>query len=67
MYTQEQLTALQAALARGEKRVTFGDKTVEYRSVEEIERAISTISRALAQQSGVAPVRQVRVATCKGF
>ena len=32
-YTEEQLTLLEAALAKGEKRVTFGDKTVEYRTV----------------------------------
>ena len=35
-YTEDQLTALETALAKGEKRVTFGDKTVEYRSVEEL-------------------------------
>ena len=39
-YTQEQLTALETALAKGEKRVTFGDKSVEYRTVEELHAAI---------------------------
>ena len=31
-YTEAQLTALETALAKGEKRVSFGDKTVEYRT-----------------------------------
>ncbi|MGH8585247.1 MAG: phage head-tail joining protein, partial [Gammaproteobacteria bacterium] len=29
-YTEAQLQALRDALARGERRVTFADKTVEY-------------------------------------
>jgi hypothetical protein len=39
-YTQAHLDALEAALVKGEKRVTFGDKTVEYRSVDELQAAI---------------------------
>lgn len=29
-FNSDQLTALEAALAKGERRVSFGDKTVEY-------------------------------------
>jgi len=65
MYTQDQLSALQAALARGEKRVTFGDKTVEYRSVQELKDAIAIVQRALDAQN--APSRQVRINTTKGW
>lgn len=32
-YTQVHLEVLQSALVKGKKRVIFGDKTVEYRSV----------------------------------
>ena len=64
-YTADQLSALQNALARGEKRVTFGDKTVEYRSVQELKDAIATVQRALYGQN--APVRQVRINTTKGW
>lgn len=32
-YTNADREALERALAKGERRVTFGDKTVEYRSV----------------------------------
>ena len=35
-YTQAHLDALEAALVKGEKRVTFGDKTVEHRSDETV-------------------------------
>lgn len=72
MYTAEQLTALQIALARGEKRVTFDGKSVEYRSVEELRTAILLVERELrnkkiAQGKQAHPARQIRVTTSKGF
>jgi hypothetical protein len=71
-HTEDQLTALEAALAKGERRVTFGDKTVEYRSVEELQVAIDTVKRDLHDQAvarGLWPkaARQIRVTTSKGF
>lgn len=71
-YTEVQLQALQSALAKGEKRVTFGDKTVEYRTVEELRTAICEVRRGLLQQAaetGLMPgaPRQIRVTTSKGF
>lgn len=71
-YTDVQLQALEAALAKGEKRVSFGDKTVEYRSVEELKDAIREVKRGLLEQaaaSGLWPgaPRQIRVTTGKGF
>ena len=71
-YTQEQLSALEAALAKGEKRVTFGDKTVEFRSVEELKEAIRAVERGLAEQAAQTglippPARQIRLTTTKGF
>lgn len=71
-YTEDQLTALEAALAKGEKRVTFGDKTVEYRSVQELKEAIRAVERGLSAQAantGLIPPapRQIRVLTGKGF
>ena len=70
-YTQEQLSALEAALAKGEKRVTFGDKTVEYRSVEELKQAILAVKRDLYEQAADTGLwsrapRQIRVNTAKG-
>ncbi|MEF8729503.1 MAG: hypothetical protein V5B34_15040 [Accumulibacter sp.] len=66
-YSNEQLVALQKALATGEKRVTFGDKTVEYRSVEEIQAAIREVEASLARTAGARRPRQIRVTTGKGF
>ena len=70
-YSQAQLDALEAALAKGERRVTFGDKTVEYRTVEELEAAIKEVKRGLfddAVNTGLWPraPRQIRVTTRKG-
>jgi len=71
-YSEAQLTALETALAKGEKRVSFGDKTVEYRTVEELQRAIDAVKRdrhAQAVATGLWPLapRQIRVVTGKGF
>ena len=71
-YTQEQLELLEAALAKGEKRVSFGDKTVEYRSVDELKTAIEVIKRDLFEQAAATGLwpgapRQIRITTGKGF
>ena len=66
-YTQDQLDLLRKALATGERRVTFGDKTVEYRSVEELQTAIREVEAALAKENTTPLVRQIRVTTSKGF
>jgi putative IMPACT (imprinted ancient) family translation regulator len=71
-YTQAHLDALEAALAKGEKRVTFADKTVEYRSIDELQAAIRAVKRDLFEQAaatGLLPSapRQIRVTTRKGF
>ncbi len=66
-YTTIQLDALKKALATGERRVSFGDKTVEYRSVEELQAAIRTVETELARSAGTSIKRQIRVTTSKGF
>ena len=71
-YTQAHLDALELALVKGEKRVTFGDKTVEYRTVEELKQAIAEVEAAMykdAVSTGLYPraPRQIRVTTGKGF
>ena len=65
-YSAEQLAALQAALARGERRVTFGDKSVEYRSIEELLEAIREVERELFEQRETRAPRQIRITTAKG-
>lgn len=59
-YTTEQLDLLRKALATGERCVSFGDKTVEYRSVAELRAAIREGG------TGKPLVRQIRVTTSKG-
>ena len=71
-YTEAQLHALETALAKGEHRVSFGDKTVEYRSVDEIKAAIREVKRGISEQATATglwpgPPRQIRVTTSKGF
>jgi hypothetical protein len=71
-YDESHLRALQTALASGERRVTFQDKTIEYRSVDELKAAIREVKRGIfeqAQATGLWPgsVRQVRVTTSKGW
>ena len=66
-YTTTQLDALRRALVTGERRVSFGDKTVEYRSVEELLAAMRTVEAELARAAGSRPTRQVRITTGKGF
>ena len=50
-YTPEQLAALERALATGEHRVTFGDRTVEYRSVDDLIAAIGVVRRGLEERA----------------
>lgn len=66
-YTTEHLDALQRALATGERRVSFGEKMVEYRSIEELQAAIRTVSAAVGRAAGINAPRQVRITTSKGF
>lgn len=66
-YTTTQLDALKRALATGERRVSFGDKTVEYRSIEELQAAIRTVEAELARDAATSSKRQIRVTTAKGF
>ncbi len=47
-YSQTQLEALEAALASGMLRLSFEGRSVEYRSVEELRKAIAVVKAALA-------------------
>lgn len=67
MYTEEQLQALQDALANGVRRVRFGDREIEYRSVDELKQAIAAAEADVAKSSGTPVIRQIRTSTEKGF
>ena len=59
--------ALSAQRASGVARVSYDGKTVDYRSVAEIDRAIEDLDREITTAEGRRIVRQVRVATAKGL
>ena len=59
--------ALSAQRASGVARVSYDGKTVEYRSLAEIDRAIEALDRDIAAAEGRKIIRQVRVITTKGL
>ncbi len=56
-----------AARASGVARVSYDGRTVDYRSLAEIDRAIEALDREIAAAEGRPIVRQVRVITTKGL
>ena len=71
MATAEELRArrdvLAAQRASGVARVSYDGKSVDYRSVAEIDRAIEALEREIATAEGRRIVRQLRVTTTKGL
>ena len=59
--------ALSAQRASGVARVSYDGKTVDYRSVAEIDRALEVLDREIASAEGRRIVRQVRVTSSKGL
>ena len=59
--------ALSAQRSSGVARVSYDGKSVEYRSIAEIDRALETLDREIAAAEGRRMVRQVRVTTTKGL
>jgi len=59
--------ALAASRASGVARVSYDGKTVEYRSLAEIDRAIDVLDREIAALEGRSMIRQIRVTTNKGL
>jgi hypothetical protein len=48
-YTEADLAAVRTALLRGERSVQFADRSVTYRSVEELQAVEAAILRELSQ------------------
>lgn len=49
--TQQQLNNIIQAIARGERTVKFGDRYVEYRSIDELIKAKSLLETELARKT----------------
>lgn len=54
-FSASQLDALQAAYATGTLEVSYDGRTVKYRSLAELERAIGVVAQALGLSSPLAP------------
>lgn len=65
-WTQQQLDAIEAAIASGELTVRFGDRTVTYRSMDELLRARAVVKESLSVASGTAVDRFSFAQTSKG-
>ena len=59
--------ALAAQRTSGVARVSYDGKTVDYRSVAEIDRAIEALDREIAAAEGRRIIRHVRVTATKGL
>ena len=59
--------ALTSQRTSGVARVSYDGKTVDYRSVAEIDRAIEALDREIALAEGRRIIRHVRVTTAKGL
>ena len=51
-FTQKHLDAVEAAIARGEKTVRYADRTVEFRTVDELLKARDQIRSSLIAYAG---------------
>ena len=56
-----------ASRASGVARVSYDGRTVDYRSLAEIDRAIEVLDREIAAAEGRPVVRQVRIIASKGL
>jgi len=65
-YTEADLTAVRAAIAKGERSVQFADRSVTYRSMDELFQAEERIAGALATATSTRPKQSFAVAS-KGF
>lgn len=65
-YSQTDIDTLKAAVASGEKRVRFADREVEYRSIEELLKAISVAEAEVSESAGTRR-RHIRISTSKGL
>lgn len=67
-WTQSDLDRIEAAIASVTLSVSFQDRTITYRSMDDLRAARAEIKASLASSgSGPKPVRQVRLSGSKGF
>ncbi len=65
-WTQSQLDAIESAIASGELTVRFGDRTVTYRSMDELLQARAVIKESIDASVGKVTDRFSFAQTSKG-
>jgi hypothetical protein len=66
-YTEEDLAAVRAAMARPESYVAFSDRAVTYRSLADLQELEREILKDLAKTAGTPRPRQTLIVGSKGF
>lgn len=60
-YTLSQRDALRQAIASGVLRLSYEDKHVEYRSMDELKAALNEVEQALARDNGEVQTRRIKI------
>ena len=60
-YTTTQRDALRQAIASGVLRLTYDGKTVEYRSMTELQTALREVEAGLAKEAGQKTIRRIKI------
>ena len=63
LWSQTDLQNITAAIASGQLEIRFNDRTIRYRSIDDLVKAKSVVENYLFQQSADVPVRQIRIWT----
>lgn len=66
-WTQSDLDSIDQAIAQGVAEVRFADRTVRYRSIDDLLKARDAISQTLANQQGSVIKRHLRIYTGSGW
>ncbi len=64
---QARKETLEKVIASGQLQVRFADRTVIYRSMEEMKQALALLETQIATAQGRKRTRQIRVNSMKGF
>jgi len=67
LWSQTDLQNITAAIASGQLEIRFNDRTIRYRSIDDLVKAKSVVENYLFQQSADVPVRQIRIWTGDGW
>lgn len=58
---------LAEAIATGAMQVKFADRTVQYRSLEEMRRTLALMDQAITAKNSGNPLRRILINSKKGF